>query len=178
MYILIGGVSQNDEEDNENILTERKNAAITAVNAAEIKLKSMQTHTDTTSGSTILTEKSDGNIGKTPGGSTGRPGIGKVIFMGDSLELSKELPSLDTPSLANTLKLVRTIQTNATTSITLTTIATNRSSDTNMTIIQKPIAQPVDNYSELALCTLKKLFENYQNLLEQSNEKVSSFIAL
>lgn len=153
----IHAAAQEDDED-EGVLSERKSAAVAAIDEAERKLKSARG------------QQADQEAGAAGGGAVGCR-TGTELSVGACTELSKELPSLASTATAAAVrvKLVSTVQSSAS-MMPLSLFAATHSS--NVSISQRPAPPSAESYSALALIALKNMLDSYCNA-DLGTEKVT-----
>jgi len=129
-----------EDDEDEGVLSDRKNAAVAAIDEAERKLKSARGSVDQET-------------------AAGGCRTGTELSVGACTELSKELPSLSSTATAARVKLVVTAQVSA--SMPLSLLAATHSS--NVSITQRPSPPSADSYTALALVALKNMLDSYCN---------------
>jgi hypothetical protein len=141
-----------------------------------------------------------GGIAGALGNRLGGAGAGGVLTLGDTTELAKDLPGLESEPAVQELRLVTTTQTACSSSSSSggkggkgsssnsaaeaaaavsvgglnTAMGAPASSSSSYITTLTPIAQSSEGYADLALTALKKLLEGYA-VLETNNPTVSSW---
>lgn len=157
----LGSEGEGEDKESDALMEECRKSARDAVDAAESRMKS----SGLAGLDSLLGGDDDGadaismllaKVSSSKPAAKASVGIGGILISGDSTELSKDLAVLEDPASLNDLKLVTT---------------TTQSASKAESISHTPVAPSADGYADLALCSIRKLLDNY-NSIEANNTKV------